>query len=438
MGISEIVNVSINLTSVNPTRASFGNGLIAAYTTAFTDRVRTYLSLPAVAVDFPATTAPVYLAAQEFFAANPSPTTFKVGRRALGFLQTWTLGMLDATAGDTVALTIDGKAVSCTASASTVTGAANLAGAITSATITGISATNSGGSVVTMSCATTGHVVGISGWDRTKVQLKNTTPDPGVQTDLNAIVLADPNFYGFVLDSQGAAELAQAASWAESNVFKELFYDSCDWDCVSTTTTDIGSTLKAAARTKSFGLFNGQNSIAYPSAAAMAQSLVNDPGSYTMDLKTLSGITPDNLTDTESGNAQGKNLNVYRSIAGVNVLTYGTNASGAFEDTIRFKDWLVNEIQVRVLACLAGAKKIPYTNKGARTIGAVIQGALNDGVRVGGITDDPTQAPFVTLPDVTTLSGTIITTRNLPNVTFTAVLAGAIQKTTIQGTLTGG
>lgn len=435
MGISEIVALTISLSSVNPTRQSFGNGLIAAYTTAFTDRVRTYSSLPAVAVDFPSTTAPAYLAATEFFGANPSPTTFKVGRRALGFLQTWTLGVLDTTA-EQVSLGIEGKTVSFTANASTVTGAANLAAAITSATISGISATNNATSVVTVSCATTGHVVGFTGWDRTKLQLKNTTPDPGIQTDLTAIALADPQFYGFVLDSQSAAELAQAATWSEANAYKELFYDSCDWDCLSTTTTSIGDTLKAAGRTKSFGVTNEQNSLAYSSAAAMAQSLVNDPGSYTMDLKTLAGITPDSLTDTEATNAQNKNMNVYRTIAGLNVLTYGTNASGDYEDVERFKDWLTNEIQIRVLAALAGAKKIPYTNKGIRAIGAVIQGALNDGVRVGGLSDDPAEAPFVTLPKVEDISSTVISTRNLPNVTFTAVLAGAIQKVTIQGTLT--
>ena len=98
MGASEIVSVSISLTSVNPSRESFGTGLFVAYHTAYSDLVRSYSDLPSVAVDFPSTTSTVYLAASEYFGDNPAPALLKVGRRTHTSLQVLTLNCLDWTA----------------------------------------------------------------------------------------------------------------------------------------------------------------------------------------------------------------------------------------------------------------------------------------------------------------------------------------------------
>lgn len=436
MGVEEIISVQISLSGANPTAANFGNGLFAAYHNAYTDRVRSYNSIAAVAVDF-STTSTVYAAASKFFAASPSPTTFKVGRRALAPTCVLALTILDATAGDTVSFTLEGKTITATASTTTALTATAVQAAIVSATLSTVSSTVSA-SVVTVTAASSGHVIRLAGWSRTQIDVENTTTDPGIQTDLNAIALADGDFYGFALDSQSKAELAQAAAWAEANKLKELFLDCSDGSIASTTTTDLFSSLKTSAYHKSIPLFNGQDTWAYSGVGLMAVALVNTPGSYTLDCKTIAGVTPDKLTDTEASNIQGKNGNVYRAILGLNLVTKGTNANGGFEDTERFKDWLTNTMQVRLLALLASVKKLPYTNKGVRAVGTVVLGTLQDGIRVNGISDDPDLAPTVQLPlPVSSISQTNITARNLPNVTFSATLAGAIQFIPIVGTLVG-
>ena len=56
---------------------------------------------------------------------------------------------------------------------------------------------------------------------------------------------------------------------------------------------------------------------------------------------------------------------------------------------------------------------------------------LQAGVGVGGLSATP--APFVSVPLVASLSVATVSTRNLPKVSFSATLAGAINSVTITG-----
>src|SRR5678816_72744 len=113
MGVEEIVTISISLSAVNPSRQSFGVGLLAAYHNQYVDRVRTYSNLPALAADFPASStavgaAQIYKAASKYFAADPAPASLKVGRRTRSFTSTMQITVLDAVAGDTIGFNREG------------------------------------------------------------------------------------------------------------------------------------------------------------------------------------------------------------------------------------------------------------------------------------------------------------------------------------------
>lgn len=441
MGLAEIVSVSISLSGANPTFANFGAGLFAAYHNVYTDRVRTYTSLAGVVADF-STTSTVYTAASRYFGANPSPTTFLVGRRALPPTTVWTLTALDATVGDLVTFSLEGKLISTTAGVSGSATAALINSAITAASLSAIVTANQVGAVITVTSTTAGHVQRWQNWDINKIDLENTTPDPGIATDMIAINNAayangNSGFYGVALDSQSPAEVEGLAVWATAASLKELFFDASDTSITSTTTTDLFSVLKGLSYSRVVPLYNGNDTWAYGGVALMAVSMVNTPGSYALDLKPLVGVLPDSMTDTVATNIQNKNGNIYRTLANLNLTTKGTNSNGGFEDTQRFTDWLTNTMQVRLVALLAGVKKLPYTVKGIRVVGASIQGVLTDGIRMGGLSDDPTQAPVVNLPVFSSIAASFITARNLPNVTFQARLAGAIQNIPIVGTLIG-
>jgi hypothetical protein len=115
----------------------------------------------------------------------------------------------------------------------------------------------------------------------------------------------------------------------------------------------------------------------------------------------------------------------------VNVTNGGKVSSNEFADVIRFRDWLKAQIAEDVFAALAGADKIPFTDAGVSVIEGLVRDVLKRGIAVGGLADDP--APEVTVPLVADVSSANKTARLLPDVKFTATLAGAIHKTTISG-----
>jgi hypothetical protein len=288
----------------------------------------------------------------------------------------------------------------------------------------------------------TGQILSFSGWSRAQLDPElTTTTASNLTADLNAILAADPDFYGVAIDSQTDNEIVEAAAWARTTNLKEFFFDTIDGKCSSTSTGNLLATLKGTTEKKTCGMVQARSTTAWSGMALMAQSLVSDPGSYTLDMRTLPGISTDNWNDTEASNIQANNGNLYRTLAGLNVVTFGTNLDGSFEDDRRFIDWLQQEIQTRLIALFASAsaakRKVPYTTKGIRLVASVIQGALTDGVRVGGFTDDPDLAPYVIVPKIGDIASSFITVRNLPNVKFVGTLAGAIQKVTVVGTVGG-
>lgn len=88
--LNQIITVQIDRNTTTPTQAGFGTPLLLGYfpTTIFAERVRTYSTLQGLVDDGFATTDPVYVAASDLLAQNPSPPEFKVGRKALPSTQT--------------------------------------------------------------------------------------------------------------------------------------------------------------------------------------------------------------------------------------------------------------------------------------------------------------------------------------------------------------
>jgi hypothetical protein len=102
---------------------------------------------------------------------------------------------------------------------------------------------------------------------------------------------------------------------------------------------------------------------------------------------------------------------------------------------IIFCFWLKARIQEGIWFQQINSKKIGYTSKGAAVIEGEIRRVLAEGIQVGGLADSP--APVVSVPNVLNISPAVRATRVLPDVTFTARLAGAIMYVDgITGTVT--
>ncbi len=79
--VSNVVRVTVNLSPTAAAQRNFGTLLIAGDSTVISaaERVRTYLNIEGVALDF-GTTAPEYLAAVKYFGQTPTPAVLMIGR----------------------------------------------------------------------------------------------------------------------------------------------------------------------------------------------------------------------------------------------------------------------------------------------------------------------------------------------------------------------
>lgn len=198
-------------------------------------------------------------------------------------------------------------------------------------------------------------------------------------------------------------------------------------------TTDLGAELKALTYDRTALMYGGAANTEYPEAAWAGLILPENPGSVTWFAKTLAGVTPDDLTDAQKTKALGNNVNTYTTIGGVNLTQNGTMASGRFIDIRRGVDWLQARMEENIFSRIVNTKKIPYTNAGIALIEDQIRFTLNDAITKNVIAADP--APTIVTPTVLSVSANDRANRLLPDVTFSAMLAGAIHEVQINGTV---
>lgn len=433
MSLSDIVSISIVATTRTPTQAGFGTPLLAAYHTLPNPRVREFSSLAeAVDAGFTAAAYPaIYRALSSAFSQNPRPETIKVGRRDLAPTQTIRLTPTVTTEGFVYTLSIDDNDVTYTVQASDTVALIidGLKTAIDALSL-GLTTTDNATSL-DVAADTAGELHKFDGRVK-ELELEDRTTDPGIATDLGEIRVADPDWYGLALDSTGPAEAEAAAAWAETQDILFVAEISNDEAKDAAVTDDAASNMADAEYARTVPVYTPDVGT-FLGFGGLAEMLTYEPGEATWAFKTVRGASPYTLTSTEKSALEGKNVSTYTTIAGTAVLMEGKTASGEWADVTRFIDWLRARMQERIFALFLANPKLPYTAPGADAIIAEIEAQLDAGIAVGGLAADP--EPIVTRPAISAISSTDKNNRLLPDVEFTATLAGAIHATTISGTL---
>lgn len=166
------------------------------------------------------------------------------------------------------------------------------------------------------------------------------------------------------------------------------------------------------------------------------------PGQETWDLKTVAAVSADNLTANEMRLLRDANMGYYVKYAGRAVSQVGKTLAGEWIDVIRFRDWLQNDMQIRIFNILLKYPKIPYTNQGIakienQMIASLKQGQKQDGVAPDEFDSEGNLVPgfIVTVPNATEVPDTDKVSRVLNGCIFNARLAGAIQAVNVSGNL---
>lgn len=250
-------------------------------------------------------------------------------------------------------------------------------------------------------------------------------------------------WYGICLSKTflNKSDIEETIKWTESN--KKLF---------GFTFTETTLPVSTTNYFRSFAVYGGgvpdveaqPDENYYISLAMMAKCFGYDPGSETWALKPLAAVYPCKLSSSMKKYCDDNNITYFSTYAKKNITSSmgGKVLGNEWIDTIRFRDWLQNDMQERVFNLLVLNQKVPFTDEGITAIEGKMEESLKAGQKVGGIApteydDDDNEIPgyTITVPKSGSLSDTEKASRQLTGCKFTAKLAGAIQAVNISGNL---
>lgn len=431
MSLDTIMSMSITVESKAPSQAGFGTPLLFGYHTAWLDvRVKLYATADEMLDDGFTADDDLYKAARIVKSQNPSPDVFMVGRRVVPLTQTVVLTPLNTTQGFKYKGVVGGKDVTYTvgSSATTTTVATGLAAAI-NAVSPGTTAVAASG-VITCTSATPGKVIDFdfSTMKRTYLQVKDTTTDTTTDDELPLINDENDDWYGLmIVDSSSKATALNAAAFIESKR-KICIVQTSDTEVLNPSITDdTMSALKDSSYARTGAIFHLPiGGVEWLAAGWEAGQLTTTPGAATTAFKGVAGVKVDKLLAGEEAAILAKNGSHYTRVGGLPITFEGKSGAGDFLDTTRFIDWVYARMRERVLGALANNQKIPFTDAGVDIIRGLIMSVIQQGIAAGGFADTP--APTVTAPLVRDVSPANRINRILPDVNWTAQLAGAIHR----------
>lgn len=459
MSASGVITININLKTQPASRKSFGIPCVFTYHTKDPARALVFTSADDMLVagggPFAVTDA-AYVLTNAAFAQTPRPPQVIVARRINPTLRTVVVEVRSGTInGETFPrndtdypITIDGETFTFT-SDSTATDAEialGLVALINGGAVNVLATDNIDGTFDIEKADTPGGAATAGVWftlsqDRELFSVEDTTPvaaGGAMADEIAQLRNINDDWYGLTGDWFGAIEIKAVAAAIES--LEKIHTCSSPDDEIYdiAVTDDVGSALQTLSLTRT-KIERHRTPDTGMAAAQLGKNLPKDPGSSIWSFKVLAGIEIEKYTETEQVAMDAKNVGYYVDLLGSGSTLNGKMSSGEFVDIIRFADSLGSDMSTRIISKLKNLDKIAYTNRGISVVETEVRGALKAGVSAGGLTND---TPFVvTVPNaiigsVGGVSSTDKGNRLLPNVKFTATLAGAIQAIEVTGDIT--
>jgi hypothetical protein len=424
--LTDIIEIQISRETSAVAQTNFNVPAFISAHTQFVERARVYSSLTAVADDF-ASSDTAYIAAQKFFGQAIKPANIVIGRRQIPGA---TVNVVTVADGLTYTLTVSGVAITYVSQVAdtAILIAAGLKTAYDVTPVSGVTLTDNLDGTLTFA-ATVDWSLKVT----PNLSKANAPATESWSTSVNAVQNENDTWYALTIESHNTLNVLEVAGVIEAK--KKIFgTSSAAADIKTTATDDLFSQLQDLGYQRTFALYSATADTEFPECAWIGFQLQEQPGSNTWAYKALTGVTVSKLSDTESTNIKAKNGNTYESVGGQSVTVGGKMIGGEFIDIMVFVDWLEARMTERLWFRMANSKKIPYTAAGATIIESEIRAQLNDGIRVGGLADNP--SPVVRVPDVLSVAPNLRAQRIFEGIEFEARLAGAIHFVKIRGTVT--
>jgi hypothetical protein len=418
--LDQIIDVSISLSTKTITQQGFGTPMFLGESMKLDRRVKSYANITEVAVDF-ASSDPEYKMASAAFSQEKTPASIMIGKKVVA-----------TSTAITAATNPSGDIVNINkADHNLETGA--------SVTVTGFNEAEYNGTFEITK-------IDDDNFQYTAASTPSATPATGSgsytasETWANAIQKCfdfNSTWYALAITSAVEADILSAAGKIE--VLKRIFLARSS-DADNLDSADTGSILyqlKQLGYDRTFTIYNGDTASYFADAAWLGRQLPTIPGSSNWAFKSLTGIIADDLLSSQSSAVFTNNGNTYETFAGQSITRYGKVASGEWIDVIRGSDWLQARLQENLYSTFINVEKIPYTDAGGDIIENKIREILDEGVENDFIAADADGAGqyTITIPDVADISSADKLARLFSGVSFTATLAGAVNKIAISGNL---
>lgn len=292
-------------------------------------------------------------------------------------------------------------------------------------------ATGTDGWLVRLVANQPGKFFGLQVYKRAVLSLAQDHADPGIATDLTACNDESNAWYGLITTFNSEDLIKAAAGFVESSDSKKLYpaasHDTkIATDAETVAATDVAHDLKALARERTWVIHHPSND-EFMDAGEVGRFFPLQPGSETWRMKTISGATVEDYTETERTNMKAKYVHFYYDVGGRNVVGGDAKtSSGEYVDVVRGLDWYESELQAKIANIEIDNDKVPYTNDGIALIEGAVRQQNTEGQNVGLISRDT--EPTIEVPDVNDISTEDKQARELNGVITEWTLAGAIHK----------
>jgi hypothetical protein len=450
------VSVTIDLATTPATQAGFGTQLFVSTNKFFNERVRVFNSLED-AEDLPSN-SDEYKAISMHFNQSPS-LPIKIGRRDTTQVQ---LTPISVDEGDVFSFTItvnDGDDLDVTYTAGAAETATDVATAIVSqiqgnaAVAAHVTATDNTGSLtIVEDSASDFFYISNASSNFTYTATSSETP----ADVLDAVELADPDYYGITFNETNDATVLLMAAQAEARN-KLFLYCTADtavltaWNKTDSG-VDVLADLNLVSRRQSVGIFHHEAQDTFPEVGVFAYFAGRgyQPGTITWNWKTISGVGPaqnptsgEVLTATEIGYVKSRNANTFEreavgTIFGPGSVAKGTGSgTGEWIEHVTSKDFLTARITEAYKTKFYNLNKISYSSVGINSQKSTLATVLNRYVETETTPnildiDRPYELIF---PQSTDVSFADKASQTLP-VSFKAYLSGTQTSIVVQGTLT--
>lgn len=442
MAYQDIATVSVSLQTAGVSATGFGVPLFASSHRYFSERVRSYTSLTAVANDFPATSAG-YKAAQQFFGNTPNPATIKLGRREADIDLTVAAGStgasltIEATDGvNSFSLDVNVTGEADEDAVATAVAAAIEADADVSPLVVASASTN----VVSIDVADSDYAFVVKSLSDELSEAYNTSET--APELISALTLEDDDFYFFTADDHSDTFVMAAAADIEART-KLYFFSSAQQTAltayVSGSATDTLGKVKDAGYFRTQGHFSHVADTDFPECKYVGYNAPFRAGSVTWTNIRVSvpvaqnPSTGNSLSATEKGYLEDRNASYVDAIGGLNVLRGGKVASGERVDNVRGRDNLSVDLDTEYTNFLLAQQggKVPYNNTGITQLEGICNMVLARYVARGFINDNYT----IDFPREDQVPTADKQNRIYQLGSFEAELTGAIELVTISGVL---